>query len=106
MKYCKAYLIISFLFFSTLTIAASSSNDVVQKSVIIKDKEQSLKNEALFIRLLEIKNMDKSNLSKSQKKALRKEVKAIGKEKVHGGGGIYLSISAIVIILLLLIILL
>jgi hypothetical protein len=50
--------------------------------------------------------MDKSNLTTSQKKMLRKEVRAINKEKVHGGGGIYLSLSAIVIVLLLLVILL
>jgi hypothetical protein len=50
--------------------------------------------------------MDRSTLTNSQKKLLRKEAQAIKREQVHGGGGIYLSLSAIVIVLLLLIILL
>ena len=88
------------------SVTDSASIPLRVQSTIIVDKAKVAKNDALLVRLLEIKNMDKSNLSKSQKKALRKEVKAIGKEKVHGGGGIYLSLSAIVIVLLLLIILL
>jgi hypothetical protein len=55
-------------------------------------------------RLIEIKNMDKSNLSKAEKKDLRKEVKGLKKEARHAG--IYLSVGAIIIIILLLILLL
>ena len=55
-------------------------------------------------RLIEIKNMDKNNLSKAEKRELRKEVKSLKKEARHAG--IYLSVGAIIIIVLLLILLL
>lgn len=62
---------------------------------------------ALTSRLNEIKEMDKSELSRSEKKELRKEVKAIKADlKSSGNGGIYLSVGAIIIIVLLLILLL
>ena len=50
--------------------------------------------------------MDKSNLNSSEKKELRKEVKAIKKTLKSTGNGVYLSIGAIIIIILLLILLL
>jgi len=55
-------------------------------------------------RLIEIRNMDKSNLSSTEKKELRNEVKDLKKQARNGG--IYLSIGAIIIIVLLLILLL
>ena len=57
-------------------------------------------------RLIEIRNMDKSNLTSSEKKALRKEVREIKKEVRANSNGIYLSIGAIIIIVLLLLLLL
>lgn len=60
----------------------------------------------LLHRLDEIKAMDKSELSKAEKKALRKEVRDSKKELRDIGGGIYLSAGAIIIIALLLILLL
>ncbi|MDE3183247.1 MAG: hypothetical protein KGM16_07505 [Bacteroidota bacterium] len=55
-------------------------------------------------RLIEIRDMDKTNLSKVEKKDLRKEVKGLKKEARNSG--IYLSVGAIIIIILLLILLL
>lgn len=55
-------------------------------------------------RLIEIRDMDKSNLSSADKKELRKEVKGLKKEARNAG--IYLSVGAIIIIILLLILLL
>jgi hypothetical protein len=60
----------------------------------------------LMNRLEEIKAMDKSELTTSEKKALRKEVKTIKKEMATMAGGIYLSIGAAILIVLLLILLL
>lgn len=57
-------------------------------------------------RLDEIKEMDKSKLSSSEKKELRKEVRSIKKYMRSTGNGVYLSIGAIIIIVLLLILLL
>ncbi len=59
----------------------------------------------MLIRLDEIKEMDKSELSRQEKKELRKEVREIKKELRSTGNGIYLSIGAIIIIILLLILL-
>ncbi|HUX53902.1 MAG TPA: hypothetical protein VMV56_05790 [Williamwhitmania sp.] len=63
-------------------------------------------NDALLLRLNEIKSMDKSTLSSSEKKGLRKEVKSIRSELMRNGGGIYISGAGAIIIILLLIILL
>ena len=60
--------------------------------------------DALLLRLKEIKAMDKSNLSASEKRSLRKEVRTLKHEAK--GGGVYLSVGAIIIIILLLILLL
>lgn len=57
-------------------------------------------------RLEEIKNMDKSELTRAEKRALRKEVRAIKGEVAAAKGGVYLSVGAIIIIILLLILLL
>lgn len=64
------------------------------------------KAEVLLNRLKEIKDMDKSNLSRVEKKALRKEVKEIKATMKASSNGVYLSIGAIIIIILLLILIL
>ena len=56
-------------------------------------------------RLEEIKAMDKSNLNSSEKKELRKEVRAIKTSLRVNNNGVYLSVGAIIIIILLLILL-
>ena len=62
--------------------------------------------ERLINRLEEIKAMDKSNMTRAEKKALRKEVKEIRATLRSTGNGVYLSVGAIIIIILLLILLL
>lgn len=62
--------------------------------------------EQLVQRLEEIKGMNKSELTGSEKKDLRKEVKGIKKEMKAISGGVYLSVGAIIIVILLLILLL
>lgn len=59
----------------------------------------------LISRLEEIKAMDKDHMTKSEKRALRNEVKAAN-ATLRSGGGVYLSVGAVIIIILLLIILL
>lgn len=56
-------------------------------------------------RLHEIKDMDKSALTRSERKELRKEVRTIKKAVRASGNGLYISSGAIIIILLLIIIL-
>lgn len=69
-------------------------------------KEVPAEVKALLLRLDEIKAMDKSALNASEKKALRKEVRAIKTTLKSTGNGVYLSVGAIIIIILLLILLL
>jgi hypothetical protein len=60
----------------------------------------------MYERLEEIKNMDKSEMTRAEKKELRKEVRSIKSELRSSGNGVYLSVGAIIIIVLLLILLL
>lgn len=69
-------------------------------------KEVPAEVKVLLNRLEEIKAIDKSELKSSERKVLRKEVRAINAELRSTGNGVYLSIGAIIIIVLLLILLL
>jgi len=60
----------------------------------------------LVQRLEDIKSLNKSEMTRLEKKNLRKEVKEIKKEMKAISGGVYLSVGAIIIIILLLILLL
>lgn len=60
----------------------------------------------LLQRLENIRDMNKSGLTRSEKKELRKEVKEIKKEMKAIKGGVYLSVGAIIIVILLLILIL
>lgn len=61
---------------------------------------------ALTVRLNEIDAMDKSNMTFSEKKQLRKEVRSTKQELRHISGGVYLSAGTIILVLILLIVLL
>lgn len=57
-------------------------------------------------RISEIKAMDRSSMTKSERKAMKKELKELRSQSRHIGGGVYLSVTAILVIILLLIIIL
>jgi hypothetical protein len=57
-------------------------------------------------RIEEIQSMDKDNLSRAERKALKKEVRQIKDEVKALSGGVYISIGALLVIILLLILLL
>lgn len=67
---------------------------------------QKARLEAIKTRVDEIKAMDKSSLTKAERKALKSELIGMKKEAKALGGGVYLSVGAIIIIILLLILLL
>jgi hypothetical protein len=60
----------------------------------------------IVTRVNEIQNMDKSNLSTTEKKALKKELKLMKHQAEGLGRGVYLSVGALIIIILLLILIL
>jgi hypothetical protein len=58
-------------------------------------------------RVKEIKAMDKSKLTKQERKALRMELRGMNKEaRAMGYNGVYISVGALIIIILLLILIL
>lgn len=57
-------------------------------------------------RIIEIRAMDRSSMTTSEKKELRKELRQLKKESKPKKNGIYLSVGAIIVIGLLLILLL
>ncbi len=70
-------------------------------------EEQKARMEVLKKRVAEIKAMDRSKLSKAERKDIRQELRDMNKEaKAVAGRGVYLSIGAVIIIILFLILLL
>ena len=68
--------------------------------------EQQLRLEEITRRVEEIKSIDKSSLSREDRKQLRNELVSMKKEAKALSGGVYLSVGAIIIIILLLILIL
>jgi len=101
MKTLLRNIIVAFM----ILVASGAYAATIAPSGSIPDNIQTEKNEKLINRLEEIKNMDKKNLTKDQKRILRHEVVSI-KHQLHDGGGIYISVGAAIIIVILLIILL
>ncbi len=64
----------------------------------------SVESEKLLTRYNEIKSMDKSKMSPTEKRSLRKEMRVM-KTQAVGGGGVYISLTALLIIIILILIL-
>lgn len=89
----------SFTFMPTTSLAANKTNTTATTA------DASAAN-ALILRLSAINEMDMSEMTGTEKKGLRQEVKSIKKQLSEIGGGVYISAGALIIILILLIILL
>jgi len=97
--FALTFLIATLLAFQPQTSFAKEKKEL---SVAEQAKLDSIEN-----RVYEIQHMDKSTLSKAEKKELKTELKTMKKEaKALGGGGVYLSVGAILIIILVLILIL
>jgi hypothetical protein len=96
-------LIMSISFYPN-TMTAASGN--LSKTPVTEPIEVPAHVQVQLDRLNEIKAMDKSEMTSTEKKALRKEVKVIKSSLRDSNSGIYLSVGAIIIIVLLLILLL
>tara|TARA_R110002072_G_scaffold72620_6_gene173550 strand:+ start:478 stop:753 length:276 start_codon:yes stop_codon:yes gene_type:complete len=87
----------------------SQMNAAPVNDPVTTDSAEKLTHEemqAMVVRLNEIKDMDKSSLTREERKELRKEVRTMKRDiRDSGGGGLYISSGAIIIILLLIIIL-
>jgi hypothetical protein len=94
--------------FSTLnTNAAINKKDLKAKVAAMTEEQKEARIQQIRNRVEEIKQMDKSQLTKEDRKQLRHELRDINKEaKAIEKGGIYISVAGLVIIILLLILLL
>ena len=100
--FIKLSLMLSFLPFQLNAQTASAPTETAITPV---ESKEAIEAKAIITRLNEIKEMDKSNLTSSDKKELRKEVKTLRTNLKASGQGVYLSVGAIIIIILLLVIL-
>lgn len=97
-------------FFSPGQLMAGKKSDKVTSNTTTNTAVRSAETEARVARFNEIKAMDNSTLSSSEKKELRSESRSIKKEmksNVRGSsGGLYISVGAAILIVLLLVLLL
>lgn len=83
-----------------------AAKEATPTSTPVPNAADAAKINVMVNRLNEIDAMDKSSMTASEKKVLRKEVRVIKKEIQRSGGGVYLSVGAILLIVILLIVLL
>jgi predicted PurR-regulated permease PerM len=98
----KTVQLIVFTLLFSMQSFASKTDSLATK---VPQTEEVMAN-SMINRLEEIKKIDKSNMTRLEKKALRKEVKSIKAKLQTTSRGVYLSVGAIIIIILLLILLL
>jgi Flp pilus assembly protein TadB len=96
-------MLVSALMLNFSAVNANETNPRVSKELTTEQRAELTR---IMSRVDEIKAMDKSKLSKSERKDLRKELKEMKKKANAIGGGVYLSVGAIIIIILLLILIL
>ena len=97
------YTLILALTFST-TVMPAFASDAKPKTELTIAQRAELAN--IMSRVDEIRGMDKSNLTKVERKALRTELKDMKKRANGLNQGVYLSVGAIIVIILLLILIL
>ena len=105
----KHYILSTFILFAlvyTLPAQTSSSIDLTPAATEEPKRTDEEISASLTARLMEIKDMDKTGMTRMEKKELRKEVKEINNALKVSSGGVYLSVGAIILIALLLILLL
>jgi predicted Mrr-cat superfamily restriction endonuclease len=112
MKKILFLLVLMVLSISLSAVFASESNTATvlksDNSVIFEDNMEKVSEgeiHPLEMRIYEIRNMDKSDLTAEEKQELRKELKDIRREANQPGRGVYISISGLIIVILLILLL-
>jgi len=101
-KFIYALVLVFTLGISTNTVSAADN----KKAKTELTAEQKVQLEKLMNRVEEIRNMDKSNLNREEKRELRKELREMKAQAGTLNQGVYLSVGAIIIIILILILIL
>lgn len=94
----------------SLSVSAASVIKSDEEKPIASDKKETKLTEAeisnLTMRVEEIRDMDKSTLTYSEKRDLRNELNAIKKDMRKDGQVVYISVGTVLLIVLILILLL
>lgn len=96
----------------TITVTNSHATTVEDKNpkkervADMTEGQRAARLEEIRGRVNEIRNMDRSEMTKAERKALKKELRDMNKEAKAIKGGVYLSVGAIIIIILVLILIL
>ncbi|WAC41363.1 hypothetical protein [Pedobacter sp. SL55] len=99
-------LLYSLILVFTLSTTVNAKSAINDKPKTELTAEQKVELQSITKRVEEIRSMDRSTLTKTERKALRKEVKELKKRADFLNQNVTLSLGAIIIILLLLIIIL
>lgn len=92
---------------STLHAANTSNGFDKEKIARMTEEEKNARIAVMKSRVEEIRDMDRSALSRAERKELRHELRDLNKEaKAMGRGGVYISLTGILIIILILILVL
>lgn len=100
MKTTRLYLMVLMVSLGAFSLANASESNVTPPTTTEILAEVTV----MLNRLEEIKDMDKSALTRMEKKDLRKEVRDIKTNMRAAGNGLYISAGAIIVILLILLI--
>ena len=124
MKKLTLGIMAAFMMLSFAPTQLKAATEPIKSSTVVSENVESTDADAQLARLEEIKGMDMSNLDRSEKKELRKEVRSIKNDQDgrgrrnhdgrlgrnyngnHGGGAIYLSVGGGLVLVLLIILLL
>jgi hypothetical protein len=99
-KFNLSFILLLMIASTPLQTKAEATSPVVKA-----ESPESMRTGLLLNRLETINAMDKSGLTRAEKKELRVEVRTIKKD-IKASGGVYVSVGALIIIILLLILLL
>lgn len=102
----KFYFSFIALFCAITFVQPVLANEPATKTEAIADPAAELRIAEIEARVNELKSMDRSSMTRAERKAAKKELKELKKEAKALGGGVYLSVGAIIIIILLLILIL
>ncbi len=102
-------LISNCLLFSLTTKAATTTTDTKEAVAMMTPEQQEQRMDEINARVQEIKNMDKTQLTKADRTELKEELKQMQKEAIwvrRGHPRIFISVVAVIVIIVLLIIIL
>lgn len=99
-------IVYSLILMFTLAISTNAVSAAPNEPKTEMTVEQKAQFDKIVNRVEEIRKMDKSNLTRVEKKALRKELREMKDKARAMSGGVYLSVGAIIIVILLLILIL